>query len=367
MPRPRNTFLLLLLGISSFAIDASAALQVSAEYLVHCVRVAAGDLNHDGNPDLVTIDNLRSVRIWLGAGDGSFNFAGRYGVGPLDTRPYNLVLGDVNGDGNLDIVTADEGLGGHISVLTGNGDGTFTGVGQFDAPPGARFLALEDFNHDGWLDVAVNTSLRKHTVGILSGNGDGTFQDAVKATTGSSPMALASADFNHDGNFDLFIAGYKAKFGIGTAQILLGNGNGTFTAAHLIPTYTPQPFAALAADVDGDGNFDAAFTVGGGAYYMLGNGDGTLQPLQTLTSTSQPLSIAVGDFNADGIPDLITGGTQVSVHYGNGDGTFQPEVSVDVGHCCQEGIVVADFNRDGLPDAAVASDDALVILTNTGP
>ena len=185
-----------------------------------------GDFNGDGIPDLATANGGvesfmappdSTVGILLGNGDGTFQPAQTFAVGPA---PLALAVADFNGDGHLDIAAADST---GISILLGNGDGTFQPAQTYAAQEGS--LVVADFNGDGHVDIATSGG------SILLGNGDGTFQAAQ--TFASSPgYSLAVGDFNGDGVPDIaftFVAptaGYQ-----GTLAILLGNGDGTFQSA----------------------------------------------------------------------------------------------------------------------------------------
>jgi hypothetical protein len=167
--------------------------------------VAAADLTGDGKVDLV-VANVYSntVTVLLGKGDGTFKPGVDYSTG---LNPYSVVAGDVNGDGKLDLVLATANT---ISVLLGNGDGTFQGHTQYPTGPAPNALALGDFNHDGKLDVATanNDSNLTGTVSVLLGNGDGTFRPHVDYGTGVGPYSVAVGDFNKDGKLDLAVANY---------------------------------------------------------------------------------------------------------------------------------------------------------------
>ena len=136
-------------------------------------------------------------------------------------NPGPVAVGDFNGDGKLDVVTAS-GAGSFLSVALGNGDGTFQPAVQYTLPSWASSIAVGDFNGDGKLDVAV---LVATSVAVLLGNGDGTFQTAVSYGGGGSSVAVG--DFNGDGKLDLVVTNYNCP----CVSVLLGNGNGTFQTA----------------------------------------------------------------------------------------------------------------------------------------
>jgi hypothetical protein len=169
--------------------------------------VVVADLNGNGRLDLVvTNPNSDSISVLLGRGDGTFQAAGNY----LDVDgPFGTASGDFNGDGKLDLVVANAEAGGTVSVLIGNGDGTFQAPVSYRTggyPPWS--VAVGDFNSDGKLDLIVTGSLGGfvNTVSLLLGNGDGTFQAPVPYIVGADPLSVAVADLNSDGLLDVAVA-----------------------------------------------------------------------------------------------------------------------------------------------------------------
>jgi hypothetical protein len=272
---------------------------------------------------------------------------------PVGSSPNQVVSADVNGDGKLDLVVANQN-GPMVTVLIGNGDGTYTASPSFGNNNGGVGIAVGDFNGDGKLDIATANG---SSVGIFLGNGDGTFgTEQDFANTGSS-KGVSAADVNGDGKLDLVVTDNNSGI-----TIMIGNGDGTFTQlGDALGTGGGPNFQVAVADFNGDGKLDIAF---GNKYdntlsLLLGNGDGTFQPQTVIAAGSAPKGCFAGDFNGDGHQDIILtngSGATVSVLLGNGDGTFQAEKTYAVGPN-PWGAAVSDLNGDGKLDVAVANQD----------
>ena len=337
--------------------------------------IAVGDFNGDGALDLALATNSQSntVSVLLGKGDGTFQSPLTFGVG---SGPYSAAVGDFNGDGKLDLAVSNS-YTATVSILLGNGDGTFLDTPNF--PAGNTMptsVAVGDFNGDGKQDVAVaNTSSwvcdpRCHwgsgAVSVLLGNGDGTFRAPLTYAAGSYPSAVVVGDLNGDGVPDVAVANYGSH----DISVLLGHGDGTFQAAVNLPA-GDFPASVAVGDFNRDGKLDLAV----GHYsssdvsVLLGNGDGTFQPALTFASAATG-AVAVGDFNNDGSPDLAVrdrASNAVSVLLGNGDGTFRAPLMFAAAGYGDDTPAAADFDGDGNLDLAVAdgySDTVSVLLGN---
>ena len=275
--------------------------------------VAVGDFNGDGKPDLAVVNSYsNNVSILLGNGDGTFQIHVDY---PTGAQPGSVAIGDFNGDGKLDLAVVNS-YSNNVSVLLGNGNGTFQPAVSYGTGSGTgpAFVAVGDFNRDGKLDLAVANS-NSSNVSVLLGNGDGTFQTAVNYDVGGAPTSIAVGDFNHDGKLDLAVA---------------------------VPVPGPSTYVSM----------------------LLGNGDGTFQTAVNYNAPYAPDAVAVGDFNGDGNLDLVVGNrsSNISVFLGNGDGTFRTAVNYSAGYN-PSSVAVGDFNNDGTLDLAVANSGSSTTVT----
>jgi Bacterial Ig-like domain (group 3)/FG-GAP-like repeat len=287
--------------------------------------VAAGDFDNNGTADLaITSDYDDTVIILLGNGDGTFRPALGSPI-PGINFPLAAKIGDFNNDGRLDLAVTN-GQNNTVSILLGNGDGTFTQAPGSPVPVGAvpYFTAIADFNKDGFADIAVTNNI-DNTVSILLGNGDGTFRQAPGSPIGGfnyNPVGIVAADFNGDGNVDLAATDYTGAGNNdpGNVVVLLGNGDGTFIPATESPfTVGLRPIVLVAMDFDHDGNTDLVVENSGlvtnpateTLAILRGNGDGTFTqpypttPLETpLGDQSGPSDLIAADLNGDATTDV---------------------------------------------------------------
>jgi hypothetical protein len=282
---------------------------VTASSFYQQYAMLGADFNGDGRLDLALSDGLGNVSIFLGKGDGTF--------GQLEpflsvSGPNVLAAADFNGDGRLDLYVGGEYVGNNAPtqfvVYLGNGDGTFQATPPLNIPGNDGSAAIGDFNGDGFLDLALGNGAG--AINVYLGNGDGTFQPPISYQAGYGGVAVTAADMNGDGKLDLV-----TYSGSGVA-ILLGKGDGTFTlAANVEFAKYIQLFNDIkVGDFNGDGFPDVAvfyspYPPPDEVVLFLGNGDGTMQgplPFANLNSVGNGLGFGMGDFNGDGLLDLIT-------------------------------------------------------------
>ena len=330
------------------------------------IFVVAADFNNDGLIDLAVANTALgagSVSILLGNGDGTFQPATFLTAG---NYPRSIAVADFNRDGKFDLAVANEH--GSVSVLLGNGDGTFGAPTYLASGVNPASIVAVDFNGDGITDLAVANSqqfqnsppFKSGTVSIFLGHGDGTFGAPFFVGAGTFPIFIAAADFNRDGKLDLA----TANFGGDSLAVLAGDGDGGFQPATFVAA-GHEPFALVAADLNGDGYPDliaanhSIESTGGSISVALGKGNGAFHPTTYYMAGGGTVFVAVGDFNLDGKPDLAVANSDppgffgsVSILLGNGDGTFQAPSYFRSG-MHPASIAVADFNRDGNLDLAI--------------
>jgi hypothetical protein len=289
--------------------------------------VAIGDLRHNGILDIVTANfgtfsefNFTpgtTVSVLLGNGDGTFGLASTYDTG---VYPESVALGDFAGDGRLSIVTADQGFGdavpSDVGFLQGNGDGTFQPPRSLSlgVPGGARSVAVADLNGDGHPDiVTADDAGDAGTVSVLIGRGDNTFQDTVtypvSTNPGLLPLKVAVGDFSGNGHLDLALSGFLGHDPAGL-YLLPGNGDGTFGTSI---TYRTQGLSPLVvADFNGDGIDDLAlgnghqFDGSSGVGILLGQSGRFLSFPSAFPAGAGATSVQSADLIGNGLSDLIT-------------------------------------------------------------
>jgi hypothetical protein len=334
--------------------------------------MASADMNGDGHLDLVAANEEgSSLTVLLGWGDGTFrSVAGDFLTGEY---PTGVVVADFNGDGIPDVATANY-HGNSVSILLGVGDGTVQPASNYPTEPGAQTsnLAVGDLNGDGIPDV-VATNPATASATMFLGKADGTLHPGVKLLVGvqgySSPFSAAIADFDGDGKNDVAIADMATR----SILVRLGNGDGTFRPEVGYPVGGLPSYVVIASDINLDGKVDLVVANRGSddVTVLLGRGDGTFRDAivsSTGTGTG-PYAVAVADFNLDGVPDVVTPNfrtSTASVLLGVGNGHFQAPVDAGPTGDTTYGVASGDFNEDGKPDFAVCnalSNDVVVKIS----
>jgi hypothetical protein len=386
--------------------DLAAAMTRFTDFTVggRPTAVLTADFNADGTPD-VAVTSEGGLDVSLGNGDGTFTPSFHLNplvTGGLSVWPNGAAAGDLDGDGNLDLVLTTAQANREY-VLLGNGDGTFRDV----TPPastvvyaghGADGVVLADFNGDGRLDQADSISDSGSPTGPgLSvslgipgwpGWGFGTPTGYTLPQPGGRDVVVApdqnqvAADFNHDGFADLAVTSYPstggAVYGPGYVSILLGNGNGTFRTP-IDYAVGDRPLALALGDFDNNGHADLVIVngnddaAGNKVTVLFGVGDGTFRG-PNLAAPDQfdshpvgesPRGVVVADLDGDGNADLVTANysdNTLSFLRGHGNGTFDPAAHIEAGSAGTQvypkgpiALAAADVNRDGSPDLLVAN------------
>jgi hypothetical protein len=330
------------------------------------VSAAVGNLNGDGALDLVVANNGDgNVLVLLGDGTGSFVAAGNF---PVGLNPASVVIGDLNGDGMLDVAVPNAGSN-DVYVLLGDATGSFVaGTGSpFAVGTAPSGVAIGDLNGDGVLDLAV-ANQGSNDVSVLLGDATGSFVAATGSpfAVGTAPSGVAIGDLNGDGVLDLAVANELTS----DISILLGDGTGFFSPA------TPfavggSPVSVAIGDLNGDGALDLAVAPRGSSVaVLLGDGTGSFGTATHFPVGNGPSSVVIGDFNGDLMLDLAAannGSNNISVVLGNGAGSFGPATDFGV-DSVPVSMAIGDLNADLKLDLVVAnlgSDNVSVLLNAT--
>ncbi len=356
------------------------------------------DLNEDGKPDLAVTDAFaNSVAVLLNDGTGRFGPPTKYAVG---ARPMAVAINDLNGDGRPDLAVANSDSN-NVSVLLNTGNALFAGATYFSVGNGPEAIAVGDLNEDGKPDLAVGSvgTNGNGSVSVLLGNGSGSFSTAPGSpiAIGGQAVSVVIADFNSDGKRDLAAATFNGLFllvgnGLGSFAtplkiyepagasvatgdlnndgkpdlafgsyslvVLLGDGNGGFSAPSLFPYESRASTSYLViADVDGDGKQDIATATEfpSGVSFFKGDGAGGFTPTRSYLPASNMSRMALGDVDADGDPDIVAGS---SVLKNTGSGVFEAARAIytSTGTSFSGApfdLALGDFNADGRSDMAV--------------
>lgn len=332
-----------------------------------CDQICAGDFNGDGVPDLALRFNGIYLSILTNNGNGALAAFTNY-----NTSLYmnSIASGDFNNDNKPDIVTVMDSF---VKVWLGNGDGAFMSTNvSFNSYGYGNAVTTGDFNRDGKLDMAV---LAQHEFQIFLGQGDGSFTFLTNYSAGNPSYSIAVGDFNGDNHPDLVTANYSYS----SMSVFLGNADGTFASpTNYSGDFSEYHYSVAVGDFNGDGKPDLT-TVNfydGSISVRLNNGDGIFGTEKKYKTAFGPVAVAVADFNGDGNLDIVTAnvGTSESLAIlpGNGDGTFGTALTnfPGVGGFLNQSLAVADFDGDGKPDIAttrIANNSVSLLLNRTLP
>lgn len=317
------------------------------------------DLNSDGKLDMSYVDlGQKSLMIALGNGDGTFETPVSYAVASGDDYACAITVGDFNGDGIYDVAASGfeyPAYIGRVSVLIGNGDGTFQDAVSYNTAGGWSDSSIVngDVDGDGDLDIVSVGNFSGYTderLSVIFGNGDGTFGQVVSYWIGggSGFSSMYLADLNGDNHLDII----GKDWGMQNAVVYFGTGGGAFSAVQ--PLISATSISSLqVGDVNLDGRMDLVVGRSASGGYLetyLGNGDGTFRAPASFTGDGY-YSTLLDDVNGDGYLDL-TGldlDGVLNVYLGNGDGSFQQGISI-AGNGFSGSISYGDFDNDGAED-----------------
>jgi len=322
------------------------------------LSIASGDFNGDGVPDFVVGQSSTAPGLGLVVFVTQSNGVPANGVvyAQGDALSY-VAVGDINQDGKADIVASNSSTGA-AEVLLGNGDGTFQPPALIALPGITNGVVVADLNGDGWPDVAF--AGKDPFVYVLLNDGRGSLVLAGTYPISGAGYKLVAADVNHDGKPDLCIAMTSTS----RVAILLGNGNGTFSATPDYDTTLPSPYGIVAGDLQKDGNLDLVITSpsSGKLAVAINNGGGFFGAPRIYKASLSPQlnpspgEVALSDVNKDGNLDIVfanAGNSSVGVLVGNGAGNFYGPTEFPAGGGALA-VAIADLNKDGWPDVVTA-------------
>lgn len=356
---------------SSFPrFDRVLALETTAET---SANVSIGDVNGDGNPDLVLAKGRHWPlvdRVLLGDGRGHIPLA--YDVGGAADRTYSGLLVDLDRDGDLDLVISND-TPDPKRIYLNDGKGHFREGSTFGRPQWeTRHVSVADLDGDGWPDIVVAnrpTIVDGRPTGdaanyICLNRGSGRFDSDCQPFSREPATTIAADDFNGDGLVDLVVP-YRDR---GQSFVYLNGGHGAFDANRRVPFGPPDATIRMAAsaDLDRDGILDlVAVDEERGVAVYFGRGDGAFSdPVTIADAKITPYALTLGDLNSDGKIDIVVGHVEApsTVYFNDGSGRQYAAVQFGDAKGTVYGFSIGDFDGDGRPDIAVARSDATNVL-----
>jgi hypothetical protein len=369
----KTTQLLPLLFICSLFAALNSVSAQGLTFTMNTYPVGSGptpgvaDVNGDGRLDLITANgNTNNLTMLTNNGNGGFAF---YAALPAGYYQQGIVAADVNGDGKLDLITG--------ILLTNNGNGIWGSNSTLPSVSNQETAYAVDVNGDGYVDLIIPSYSSSGALTVFTNNGHGVFGFNASLTVGSYSAGVCAVDVNGDGYVDLITSSYRGN-NANTLTVLTNNGKGVFGFNARLAV-GKAPIWITAADVNGDGYMDliTANNETNTLTVLTNNGKGVFGFNATLIVDGVPDCVVAADLNGDGKLDLVSanGGTYTTVPgrgntltvlTNNGNGVFGLSTNVNVGIGCLE-LVAADLNADGKPDLIVGNyyDNTVTVLMNT--
>jgi hypothetical protein len=318
------------------------------------VSLVAIDLNGDTIPDLAIAGSSSTVSTLLNNGSGVFSFTS---IVSTSQQPESIAAGVYGTGTNPSLVVADYSTNSFEIYSNNNGSLSPTPLSYLSGTK-PMAIAVGDFNNDKKLDVVVANNA-DNDVAVILGNGNGTFTDIENFISGYNATAMAVGDFNGDGNADFLVNSSNSLFSSYSVNLFTGNGKGVFTEVDTIAFSSPVSSIATAYFTNNtkELGFAVALQTSNSVSVALGNGNATFGAPGTYATDLGPVSVATGDFNGDGYPDIVTAnstGNDVSVLLNTKTGTFNAAVNYPAG-TAPSGVAVGDLNNDGFLDIVVAN------------